>query len=108
MGTNKYLGWLRINGTFIDWSDPINCTPKADVVKIITNMRLVTEIKPTRIIMSKTAFGNVMVCDEIRDYLKYVAPHLLDGDSLKDVNVQQVMLATYFGVEEVLVDMDSA
>lgn len=103
MNTGNAIG---NTGVSVAWSTAATCTPKADVKKAITNMRTASGVTPTHVVMSKSVFDNVMVAKEIKDYLQYTTPHLLNG-----VDAQKAMLAAYFGVDDILVGssmMDSA
>lgn len=81
-----------------EWDKPADATPKADINGGIKAMRESSGLTPNAAIMSKTVFDNVMNTDEIRDYLQYTSPHLVQGEE-----AQRQTLARYFGVDRVLV-----
>ena len=81
-----------------EWSTASTCTPKADIKAAITAMRAASGVSPNAIVMSLKVFENVLNAAELKTYLQYTAPHLVDG-----MEAQRLTLARYFGVEEVLV-----
>lgn len=81
-----------------EWDDSANCTPKADVKTAITAMRVASGLIPNAGIMSKAVFDNVMISNEIKTYLQYTSPHLVEG-----AEAQRRMLANYFGLAEILI-----
>ncbi|NIM61646.1 MAG: hypothetical protein GTO30_08320, partial [Acidobacteria bacterium] len=80
-----------------EWST-ITATPKADVNSGIQAMRAASGIMPNALVMSRKVFENVLVTTELKDYLQYTTPHLVEGEE-----AQRATLARYFGVERVLV-----
>jgi hypothetical protein len=81
-----------------EWSNAASATPKADAKAAIASMRGLSGIKPNAIIMSEKVFENVMVTAEIKNYLQYTSPHLVQTEE-----AQRRMLALYLGVDQVLV-----
>lgn len=80
------------------WSDATNATPKADVNTAKDSIRNNTGLVANTLIIGYTPFQNLLVCDEIKDYIKYTHAHLLDS-----IEVQKQLLAQYFGLSRVLV-----
>lgn len=80
------------------WSNAATATPKADVQGGINAMRAATGVLPNVIAMSYSLFQECLVTAEIKDYLQYTSPHLVQG-----MEAQRGMLASYFGVSQVLV-----
>lgn len=81
-----------------EWDDLANATPKADVDGAIDAMRTAAGVVPNVIVMTYTVFKNVLVTTELKTYLQYTSPHLLQG-----IDAQKETLARYFGVDRVLV-----
>jgi len=86
------------SGVTNEWDDAANATPKADVKAGIQAMRAASGLSPNAIVMSKKVMENVLNTAELRTYLQYTAPHLVDG-----MEAQRMTLARYFSVEQVLV-----
>ena len=61
-------------------------------------MRAASGLTPNALVMSLKVFENVLGTDELKTYLQYTSPHLVDG-----VEAQRSTLARYFGVNQVLV-----
>lgn len=80
------------------WSDAANATPKADVVAATTAMRDGAGLTPNACVMSKRVFDNLLVTDELKNYLQYTSPHLVDG-----LAGQIQTVARYFSVAQVMV-----
>lgn len=81
-----------------EWSTAATCTPKADVKTAIQAMRAASGLVPNTIAMSLKVFENLMITAEIKTYLQYTSPHLVET-----FEAQRRMLALYFGVAQVLV-----
>lgn len=82
----------------VTWATAATATPKANIKTAINEMRAAGGVRPNKIVMSWTTFTNVLVTNELRDYLQYTSPHLVEG-----LEAQRATLARYFGVDEVLV-----
>jgi len=95
MNTGNAIGSTNVT---TEWSTASTATPKADVKAGIQSQRAASGLEPNAIAMSKKVFENTMVTAEIKDYLQYTSPHLVEG-----VEAQRRMLANYFGVDQVLV-----
>jgi hypothetical protein len=80
------------------WDVAANATPKTDVDAGITAMRNGRGILPNAVIMDYKVFKDVMRCNELKTYLQYTSPHLIETEE-----AQRDMLAKYFGVQQVLV-----
>lgn len=81
-----------------EWSTAASATPLANVVAGKNSMRASSGLLPNKIAMGWTAFNNVLLTAEIKDALKYTSPIELGG-----LENQRRMLASYFGVSEILV-----
>ncbi len=81
----------------IPWSDK-NCTPKSDIKQATEAHFWATGIYPNTLALSKTILDNVLMSDEITEYLKYTQPHQIEATA-----AQIMMLATYFGIDKILV-----
>jgi len=81
-----------------EWSTAATCTPKADVKAAKQAMRAASGLEPDAIAMSKKVFENVLISDEIKDYMQYTNPHFLSTEEQ-----QRQMLAKYLGVEDILI-----
>ncbi len=81
-----------------EWSTAATCTPKSDVTTGAETVRKATGLTPNALVLGKTAFNNLLVCAEIKDYLQYTNPMLIEG-----LEAQKRILAQYFGVGEILV-----
>ena len=82
----------------VAWDIPANCTPKADVAAGITALRAARGIMPNTVVMNWKVAQNVLVSAELKTYLQYTSPHLIETEQ-----AQLDMLAKYFGVRRVLV-----
>lgn len=85
-------------GVTVEWSTPATCTPKADVKAGIQAMRAASGLEPNAIVMSKKVMENVLVSAELKTYLQYTSPHLMET-----MEAQKRALATYFSVDQVIV-----
>lgn len=81
-----------------EWSTAATCTPKADVKDALSTLRLATGITANAMAISKKVFDNLMITAEIKSYLQYTHPHLLDS-----TEGQRKLLAQYLGLDDVLV-----
>lgn len=82
----------------VEWSTAATATPKADIKTAIQTMRGLSGLEPNAIVMSKKVLENCLNTAELRTYLQYTSPHLVEG-----VAAQAATLARYFGVEQVVV-----
>ena len=82
----------------IAWDVPATCTPKANVQTAINALRAARGIMPNTVVMSWSVFQSVLVSAELKTYLQYTSPHLIETEQ-----AQLDMLAKYFGVQQVLV-----
>lgn len=82
----------------VTWATLATATPKANVKTAINAMRKQGGVRPNRIAMSWGTFSNVMNTTELKTYLQYTSPHLVDG-----FEGQKQTLARYFSVGEILV-----
>ena len=80
------------------WDLPATCTPKADVKAGIKALRDGRGIMPNVAVMNWEVAQNVLVSAELKTYLQYTSPHLIETEQ-----AQLDMLAKYFGVQRVLV-----
>jgi hypothetical protein len=80
------------------WSTLASCTPRADVQAALKDARLTSGTTPKTLVMNKTVFGNLLEAAELKDYTKYTGTPLMDG-----VEVQRSMLASYLGIENILI-----
>ena len=80
----------------IEWSTAATCTPKADVKDAMSSLRASTGIEPNAAAMSKKVFDNLLICAEIKDYLKYTNPHLMAG-----LEAQKSLVAQYLGLKTI-------
>lgn len=80
------------------WSDPTNATPKADVKTGIQLMRGISGLAPNVGVCSLKVLENVLVTEELRNYLQYTSPHLVEG-----LDAQRATLARYLGLSDILV-----
>jgi hypothetical protein len=81
-----------------EWSTAASCTPKADVKAAIDALRAARGIMPNSVVMSYKVFQNVLISKELKDYLQYTSPHLIETEM-----AQRDMLAKYFGVDQIVV-----
>lgn len=81
-----------------EWDDAANATPKGDVKTAVQAMRAASGVVPNAGIMSLKVFENLMVTAEIKNYLQYTSPHLVEG-----AEAQRRMLANYFGLSRILI-----
>lgn len=82
----------------VAWDVAATATPKVDVDVGIAALRLNRGIMPNALVMAWDVFKHVLVSNEIKTYLQYTSPHLIETEQ-----AQLDMLAKYFGVERVLV-----
>lgn len=82
----------------VAWSTPATATPKQDIKDAIATLRNASGVKADTVVMGYTAFQNVLVTNELKTYLQYTSPHLVESEE-----AQKQVLARYFGVRQVLV-----
>lgn len=80
------------------WDVPATCTPKKDVTVGIAALRANRGIMANAVAMNWQVAQNVLVSAELKTYLQYTSPHLIETEQ-----AQLDMLAKYFGVKKVLV-----
>jgi hypothetical protein len=80
------------------WDVAANCTPKVDVDAAVAALRTNRGIMPNSVVMAWDVFKNVLRSNELKTYLQYTSPHLIETEQ-----AQRDMLAKYFGVDQVLV-----
>jgi hypothetical protein len=85
-------------GVAIEWDTSATCTPKADVKTAIDALRASRGIMPNAAVMSYKVFQNVLMSAELKTYLQYTSPHLIETEQ-----AQLDMLAKYFGLQRVIV-----
>jgi hypothetical protein len=68
------------------------------VLTAIKALRSGAGVVPNAVVMTENVFLNVMVSAELKTYLQYTSPHLIETRQ-----AQLDMLAKYFGVAQVLV-----
>jgi hypothetical protein len=81
-----------------EWSTAATCTPRADVQAAIAALRAAMGIVPNSAVMCEKVFQNLLASKELRDYLQYTSPHLIETRM-----AQLDMVAKYLGVSQVLV-----
>jgi hypothetical protein len=82
----------------IPWSTLATCKPRANVQAALKDARLTSGVTPKTLVMNKTVFGNLLEAAELKEYTKYTGTPLMDG-----MEVQKSMLASYLGIEQVLI-----
>lgn len=82
----------------IEWSTKATATPKSDVKDAIATLRLATGVAPDSLAISETVFNNLLVVAEMKDYLQYTSPHLMEN-----LEAQKSVLARYLGLKNVVV-----
>jgi hypothetical protein len=82
----------------IEWSTAATAVPRTNINAGKLAMRAASGLLPNALVMGYTAFTNVLSTAELKDALKYTNPIELGG-----MEVQRRVLATYFGVDQVLV-----
>jgi hypothetical protein len=82
----------------VSWDTAATATPRKNVIDAITLMRSQYGVKPNKMVISMKSKNDLLLTDEITDALKYTNPIELGGEE-----AQLRTLASYFGVEEVMV-----
>lgn len=82
----------------IEWDTSATATPYVDVSTAKSAMRALTTLNANAVALSRKVFENVFKTAELRNKLQYTAPIELETDEVK-----KKILATYFGVEQILV-----
>jgi hypothetical protein len=80
------------------WSTAASATPRIDVLAAKEAMRSNFGVKPNIMVISDASKNDLLLTAEITDALKYTNPIELGGEE-----AQLRILASYFGVDEVLV-----
>lgn len=81
-----------------EWSTASTCTPKSDVKTAKDALRAATGVVPNVAIMSVKVLDNLLMCSEIKNYLQYTSPHLLETRE-----VQRRLIARYLDLDDILV-----
>ena len=81
-----------------EWSTAATCTPRADVQSAVAALRAAMGIVPNAAVMCEKVFQNLLASKELRDYLQYTSPHLIETRT-----AQLDMVAKYLGIDRVLV-----
>jgi hypothetical protein len=81
-----------------EWSTAATCTPKSDVKTAKRAMKAATGIVPNVIIISEKVFENLMITAELKTYLQYTNPHLIQTRE-----AQRKLLALYLDLDDILV-----
>jgi len=82
----------------VAWGTPATATPKADIDGAIQSLRNASGVVADTVVMSWTAWRKLLVTNELKTYLQYTSPHLMQGEA-----AQRVTVARYFGVDQILV-----
>lgn len=88
----------QLTNVSTEWSTAATCTPRANVFAGKESMRAAYGIEPNALVMPKKIFNNLLLTAELRDALKYTNPIEIGA-----FEAQKRMMATYFGVDEILV-----
>lgn len=81
-----------------EWSTAATCTPKSDVKTAKRAMKAATGVVPNVGICSEKVFENLLITKEIKDYLMYTNPHLIDTRE-----AQKKLMALYLDLEDILI-----
>lgn len=103
MNTTNACGTLAAHAV---WSDKDNATSKEDMTNAIQEMRLTSGLTPNAAVLSSTLMKKIMLSKEIASDLNYTSP-----PSMMALEAQQQLLATYWGIDQVIVTntlMDTA
>jgi len=82
----------------VAWGTPATATPKADIDGAIQALRNASGVIANTVVMSWTAWRKLLVTNELKTYLQYTSPHLMQGEQ-----AQMDTVARYFGVDQVLI-----
>lgn len=91
-------GNFSAHAASVKWSTLATAAPRANVKAGVTAMRNATGLEPNVLVISKTTFDNAMLSAEIKDYIKYTNPILVESEE-----AQRKLLASYLGIGEILV-----
>jgi hypothetical protein len=80
------------------WSTAATATPRKNVIDAIETMRSTYGVKPNKMVIAEKTKNDLLLTAEITDALKFTNPIELGG-----VKAQLLILAQYFGVDEVMV-----
>lgn len=80
-----------------EWDDASNCTPKADIDGIANTIYGNCGMYPTHLALPVQVFKNVLRSTELKGYLQYTSPHLMQG-----LEGQRQTLSAYLGVEVIV------
>lgn len=82
----------------VKWSTLATASPRSDVKAKIKAMRDSVGLEPDCLCISWQTFQNVLMCAELKDYLKYTTPYLIDT-----FEGQRKVVAQYLGLKDVQV-----
>lgn len=80
------------------WSTLATCSPRSDVKAKVKTMRDTVGLEPTGLAVSWQTFQNILMSAELKDYLKYTTPYLIDT-----FEGQKKVVAAYLGLNEIQV-----
>jgi hypothetical protein len=80
------------------WDTSATCTPKSDVKTAKRAMKAATGIVPNVGICSEKVFENLLITKEIKDYLVYTNPHLIQTRE-----AQKKLMALYLDLDDILI-----
>jgi len=80
------------------WSTFATASPRSDVKAKVKVMRDSVGLEPTGLAISWQTFQNILLCAELKDYLQYTTPYLIDT-----VEGQKKVVAQYLGLQEIQV-----
>jgi hypothetical protein len=81
-----------------EWSTSASCTPKSDVKTAKRALKAATGIVANVGICSEKVFENVMMSAELKSYLQYTNPHLIETRE-----AQRRLMALYLDLEDILI-----
>lgn len=88
---------FSVNDVTNEWDDAANATPRADVLAGIQSVEDATGEEPDTLLLPKRVFQNVLLTAEIKDYLQYTNPYLINTRE-----AQRAMLSSYFGLDLII------
>lgn len=89
---------LNDNDVTNEWDDPANATPRDDVKDGAKTMHDNTGVWPNVLVISKTVFDNLVVCEQVTNNIKYTTPILYES-----LAVQRRLLAQFFDLDDILI-----
>jgi hypothetical protein len=81
-----------------EWNTSATCTPKSDVKTAKRAMKAATGIVANVGICSEKVFEHLLISKELKDYLMYTNPHLIDTRE-----AQKKLVALYLDLEDILI-----